>query len=350
MGTKIDNKGFTLVELIAVMVILVSIALVAVGGITSSLEKREIKECKEQQELAISAAKIYFSLNDATSVSIDVLNGSDGGVDYFKNDNKIDRLSQNDEITFNNGKYVYVSSEGSCVVDDSIDDEENIPNEVDTITVTFDANGGEVTNASMIVTNGSTYGTLPTSRRDGYIFLGWNTEIDGSGNIISGESIVDLDSDQMLYAMWGNDCFLELTSSNVVTLVNDVQYSGGIAYQGFNSSFSGENATEKTIGDVGIYTYYVKSNSGVVGQCSIEVISTTKKTSCPINYPYTIGTNRCSARINCPTLGVRCSCDAGGSSEQLADGNYICVYYSDSVTSYVCTSEYSQANNSYCWK
>ena len=36
MGIKMDNKGFTLVELIAVMVILVSIALVAVGGITFS--------------------------------------------------------------------------------------------------------------------------------------------------------------------------------------------------------------------------------------------------------------------------------------------------------------------------
>ena len=39
-----DNKGFTLVELLAVMVILISISLIAVAGITSSLERRDEKE------------------------------------------------------------------------------------------------------------------------------------------------------------------------------------------------------------------------------------------------------------------------------------------------------------------
>ena len=59
---KINNKGFTLTELLAVMVILISVSLVAVGGISASLENRAEKECEEQIELAISAAKIYFSL------------------------------------------------------------------------------------------------------------------------------------------------------------------------------------------------------------------------------------------------------------------------------------------------
>ena len=39
-----NNKGFTLVELLAVMLILIAISLVAVGGISSSLEKRDEKE------------------------------------------------------------------------------------------------------------------------------------------------------------------------------------------------------------------------------------------------------------------------------------------------------------------
>ena len=73
---KIDNKGFTLIELLAVMIILISISLVAVGGITESLQNRDEKEYKEQQELAISAAKIYFSLNDVTCVTISELNSS----------------------------------------------------------------------------------------------------------------------------------------------------------------------------------------------------------------------------------------------------------------------------------
>lgn len=104
-----NNKGFTLVELLAVMVILISISLVAVGGISASLEKRDIKECEEQQELAISAAKIYFSLNNTNSVTIAQLNGgaSHDYVDYFKDDEKVDRLNASDRITISGDSYLY---------------------------------------------------------------------------------------------------------------------------------------------------------------------------------------------------------------------------------------------------
>ena len=84
-----NNRGFTLVELLAVLVILVSISLVAVLGISASLERRDIKECEEQQELAIGAAKIYFSLTGGTSVSIADLKS--GG--YFSSDSKVGRLA-----------------------------------------------------------------------------------------------------------------------------------------------------------------------------------------------------------------------------------------------------------------
>jgi prepilin-type N-terminal cleavage/methylation domain-containing protein len=105
---KLDNKGFTLIELLAVMIILISISLVAVGGITESLQNRDIKECKEQQELAISAAKIYFSLNDTTSVTVGELNSSDPSkVDYFKDDKKKDRLKDTDVITIGADGYKY---------------------------------------------------------------------------------------------------------------------------------------------------------------------------------------------------------------------------------------------------
>ena len=41
-------------------------------------------------------------------------------------------------------------------------------------TVTFDANGGSVSQSSKQVSYGSTYGTLPTPTRSGYTFSGWN--------------------------------------------------------------------------------------------------------------------------------------------------------------------------------
>ena len=98
MNKCLNNKGFTLVELLAVMVILVSVSFVAVGGITESLLRRDKRECEEQQKLAISAAKMYFSLEgkDKESVTIKQLNASEPGytVDYFKSDDKIDMLDE----------------------------------------------------------------------------------------------------------------------------------------------------------------------------------------------------------------------------------------------------------------
>lgn len=134
-----NNKGFTLVELLAVMVILISISLVTVTSVTSSLTRREEKECKEQQELAISAAKIYFSLSGSSTVTIEQLNGgvAPDYTDYFKEDKKIDRLDINDRITFSNSGYVYVPSEKSCVTIKN-----NVTN-VENSVITYDYNVNE---------------------------------------------------------------------------------------------------------------------------------------------------------------------------------------------------------------
>lgn len=98
-----NKKGFTLVELLAVIVILVSISFVAVSGISSSLENRDIKECKEQQELAIGAAKIYFSLNKSSIVS--VKNLKDGK--YLNDGNKTSKLNDDDIIKMTEDGYIY---------------------------------------------------------------------------------------------------------------------------------------------------------------------------------------------------------------------------------------------------
>lgn len=108
MNKKINNKGFTLVELLSVMVILVSIALIAVGSVTSSLSRRENKELEEQQELAIGAAKIYFSLEKKTCVSIQTLIDND----YISDEKKIDRLDSSYTIKLSGNTYIYSNS--SC--------------------------------------------------------------------------------------------------------------------------------------------------------------------------------------------------------------------------------------------
>ncbi|MBR4545054.1 MAG: InlB B-repeat-containing protein, partial [Oscillibacter sp.] len=72
-----------------------------------------------------------------------------------------------------------------------------------TYTVTFDANGngGSVNPASKTVTQGKTYGDLPTPTRTNYSFAGWFTAKDG-GTQIKPDTTVNLSGDQTLYAHW----------------------------------------------------------------------------------------------------------------------------------------------------
>jgi len=106
MNMKLNNKGFTLVELLAVILILVTVSLVAVGGISNSLLNRDVKECKEQQELAVSAAKMYFSLDGKGSASVTISTLKSAG--YIKNgDNKVNLLKDTDRVIFNGTGYLY---------------------------------------------------------------------------------------------------------------------------------------------------------------------------------------------------------------------------------------------------
>ena len=81
----------------------ISISLVAVGGISASLEKREEKELMEQQELAIGAAKMYFSLNNTDCVKIQTLKDNN----FFSSEKKIIRLNLDYAIKLFDDKYVY---------------------------------------------------------------------------------------------------------------------------------------------------------------------------------------------------------------------------------------------------
>lgn len=54
----LNNKGFTLVELLAVLVILSIIVVIAVPTISSSLEKQKNKELEHKQEEVVSKVEL----------------------------------------------------------------------------------------------------------------------------------------------------------------------------------------------------------------------------------------------------------------------------------------------------
>ena len=67
--------------------------------------------------------------------------------------------------------------------------------------VTFDANGGSVSQATKEVTYDSTYGDLPTPTREGYGFKGWFTSTT-AGTQITSSNKVTIIVNQTLYAQW----------------------------------------------------------------------------------------------------------------------------------------------------
>ena len=67
--------------------------------------------------------------------------------------------------------------------------------------VYFDANGGTVSTKNKMVTNGETYGTLPTPTLSGYRFIGWYTGTDG-GKRITSDMTVELYDELFVYARW----------------------------------------------------------------------------------------------------------------------------------------------------
>lgn len=80
-------------------------------------------------------------------------------------------------------------------------------------TVTFDANGGTVSTATKTVTNGQTYGELPTPARSGYSFAGWYTDATG-GTKVTASSNVNKTSDHTLYAHWSEEAVMVSVSLN----------------------------------------------------------------------------------------------------------------------------------------
>ena len=67
-------------------------------------------------------------------------------------------------------------------------------------TLTFNANGGTVSEGSRRVTYGAAYGTLPTPSRSGYTFNGWFTAASGGSQVSSGTKMGA--SNVTIYAQW----------------------------------------------------------------------------------------------------------------------------------------------------
>ncbi len=75
---------------------------------------------------------------------------------------------------------------------------------LNTYTITFDSNGGNLADSSKIVASGSVYGSLPTPTREHFAFIGWYTS-PSEGTRVSESTAVNITENQTLYAHWTLD-------------------------------------------------------------------------------------------------------------------------------------------------
>ncbi len=61
MKKRLNNKGFTLVELLAVLVILIAIMGIAIPSISSSLERTKEKQNQSRYQMLESVAELYVT-------------------------------------------------------------------------------------------------------------------------------------------------------------------------------------------------------------------------------------------------------------------------------------------------
>ena len=69
------------------------------------------------------------------------------------------------------------------------------------ITLHLDPNGGSISEGTLDIKAGGSYGLLPSARRDGYIFAGWFTAPEGGEQIISSDMLIS-EEEHTLYAHW----------------------------------------------------------------------------------------------------------------------------------------------------
>lgn len=115
-------------------------------------------------------------------------------------------------------------------------------------TLTFDANGGTVSETSRTITEGNQIGSLPTPNKDGYRFYGWYGISDGTdwqtSYLILGSSIMK--QDLKIVASWGPPVET-LAKQNESTLPDGIYkiYSGISSFSDYNLKPRLENSNDE---------------------------------------------------------------------------------------------------------
>ncbi|MDR0565938.1 MAG: InlB B-repeat-containing protein [Prevotellaceae bacterium] len=169
-----------------------------------------------------------------------------------------------------------------------------------TYTLSFNANGGEVSPASKPVTYGQAVGELPTPTHTGsYTFMGWNTSQYGSGKTYTDTTAYQASQNTDLYARWAsNDAtlyrlsvgwnnslspsFNSATTSYTVNVANDVSsiYIGASANHS-GAAVSGAENKELSVG-ANTLSVVVTAQDGITTQTYTVAVTRAAAGSTPV--------------------------------------------------------------------
>lgn len=222
---KKNNKAFTLVELLAVLIVLSGIMGLVISSFSSSMDKTKEKQVDNKITRLKSFAEIYVTdykkeiyekldINKECYISASLLrlNG------YFNKDVDLGGYVIFDRVE-NSYTYVKNDSDISGMISCSL-------NDVEEYNVTFDANGGSVDFLNKTIIYGGTYGGLPTVTRAGHTFKGWYTALNGGARIYETTKVSTV-GDHTLYAMWQINKYNILFDANggsVETTKKEISY------------------------------------------------------------------------------------------------------------------------------
>ncbi len=194
---KVVKKGFTLVELLAVIIILAAIMLIIIPLITNNVQKgTDVTNAQTKENIILSSRNwgadnknLLPEVDKKICVSVKAL--MDGG---YLNYSEGKYLDGSVIITNEHGNYYYSLKEGACG-EDGVDGEEIYK----TVTFDYKTNGGTTANVTLEAIPGSKINLNKTGNKTGYQFVGWNTNKNAHNGF---ESYTMPSEDVTLYAIY----------------------------------------------------------------------------------------------------------------------------------------------------